>query len=372
MKTTILIFAIILLTLPQFAVTRNADKPEKGTWDFQLKKEWESNGPADDIFGEVQNIETAEDGRVYVLDAKMFKINIFSRDGKYISSFGAKGEGPGEFRALQMGQQLFRVGDGIILTERGRIHYFSLDGKFIKTAIYPSRAKPRAFVSQEKFILAPTAVRRGENETAKVKLYDLATKTENVITEFKPFDKASDTKNDGGRRVTVRIIIGDITPLMLVAYRDNKFYYGMSDTYDIKISDLEGKELGGLSIPDRERVPVSKEYLKNMEKELGDVPKPMLKKILAGLPKKATFFQDMEVDEKGTLYVMLSDPNYTSGMKVDVFSPSGKYVYSGKLALGEGLELNVIYFKDGVFIAAAADEEGNEKVIRYSVSMPVL
>jgi hypothetical protein len=63
----------------------------KGNWDFQMKKIWEVEEAGSDVIGEVQNIRTAKDGRVYIADSKHCKIFIFSKEGKFISFFGKKG-----------------------------------------------------------------------------------------------------------------------------------------------------------------------------------------------------------------------------------------------------------------------------------------
>ena len=52
------------------------------------------------------------------------------KEGKFIKSFGRKGEGPGEIREFNGSQQLHLTKNNLIIVDRSRIHYFSKDGTF--------------------------------------------------------------------------------------------------------------------------------------------------------------------------------------------------------------------------------------------------
>ena len=106
---------------------------------------WEIGGSGDKDFGRIQNIEVSDDGRVFVLDSKLQKIFIFNKDGKFLSEFGKMGEGPGEFKNFRMGDQLFVIKDDLIFIDRGRVLYFTLDGKFKKTVNIPRINKTKRF-----------------------------------------------------------------------------------------------------------------------------------------------------------------------------------------------------------------------------------
>jgi len=70
--------------------------------------------------------------RVYLVDTGGGKVAIFSLDGKYISSFGQKGEGDGEFnRPIPITMNSKReivIGDVL----NARIQFFDGDGKFLR------------------------------------------------------------------------------------------------------------------------------------------------------------------------------------------------------------------------------------------------
>jgi hypothetical protein len=370
MKNFLLAVLLIFLSAVLFTQTRNPDKPLKGQWDFQMKKLWQTQNAGDDVIGVIQNIRSAKDGRIYVVDGKSCRINIYTKGGKFISFFGTKGEGPGEIKNFMAGDQLFVVNETLMFADRSKVHYFTLDGAYNKSKIIPTYMTPRTFVSEHRYISAPAYTRTTGNKTAKIKLYDLNSQTETVIAEFRPFDKAQATQESGGSRSSVGIIIENITPLMFVQYRSGNIYYGMSSAYHIFVKDLKGKKIAGFSMPDRRRKPVSKAYKENLKRGLGDVPPDMLNKILNGLPPKASFFQGIEIDKNGLIYVFVSDPERTSAIAVDIFSPSGKYLYASEFKVEEEHTIQGIYLKDELLLLAVEDEEGNQGVVKYSIKIP--
>jgi hypothetical protein len=138
MKRNIVIIVAVIFTLSLSAHIQNPDKPLKGKWDFQMKKMWEVEEAGDNVIARVQNLSAAKDGRIYILDSKNFKIHIFSKEGKFISAFGDKGDGPGEIRGVNIGEQLFVLDSSIAYADRGRIHYFALDGTYKKSFLHPA------------------------------------------------------------------------------------------------------------------------------------------------------------------------------------------------------------------------------------------
>jgi outer membrane protein assembly factor BamB len=266
------------------------------------------------------------------------------------------------------------LNDTIIFSEWGRIQYFSLEGKYKKTAVIPSNLKAGTFISEDEFMSAPSAIRgyRLEKKKAKMMLYNLKDQSEKLITEFYPYEKATASTNSGGGRASVRVIIHSITPMVFVTYRDGKIYYGMSDAYKINVIDLKGTEICSFSVDGRKQKEVPETFKKELAKGLGDVPADLIKKIIDGLPEKASFFQDIKVDKNGLIYVLVSDPGNEASQVIDIFSPQGKYLYTSELRIEEGLSLNAFFLIDDNLFLAEEDGEGNLKAAKYLINLPVL
>ena len=84
--------------------------------------------------------------------------------------------------------------------------------------------------------------------------------------------------------------------MVFVGVRNHKVYYGKSDSYKIDVVDLKGSENIGFYIEGRKRKPVSAAFKKNLTKGLGDIPQDMVKRIIDGLPEKASFFQGFSIN----------------------------------------------------------------------------
>ncbi len=167
------------------------------------------------------------------------------------------------------------------------------------------------------------------------------------------------------------IIVEDITPMVFVNVRNHKVYYGKSDSYKINAVDLKGTGNIGFSVEGRKRKPVSAAFKKNLTKGLGDIPKDMVKRIIDGLPEKASFFQGFSIDKNGLIYVLVSDPDSQSLLAVDIFSPKGEYLYNAELKVEEDLSIQTTYLKDNLLMFVVEDEDGNHKAVIYSLNLPV-
>ena len=83
------------------------------------------------MFQEPLSIDRDENGCLYILDNKACTIKKFDRNGQYVSDFGRRGQGPGEFEypgTISIGDE-----DKIMVTTMGAVfHIFDLSGRFIK------------------------------------------------------------------------------------------------------------------------------------------------------------------------------------------------------------------------------------------------
>lgn len=82
------------------------------------------------VFGSITGVWVDPDGRIFVADGKAPEVRVFSADGRFISSFGRDGEGPGEFRTISGIGAAPDGGLAVLDGTLGRVSRFDLDGTF--------------------------------------------------------------------------------------------------------------------------------------------------------------------------------------------------------------------------------------------------
>ena len=353
-----------------FSEVVNQDRPLNGQWDFHPQRIWVVDEAGPDLFGEIQNLAVDHSQKVFVADQKHSAVFIFDSRGRFLKRFGKQGEGPGEIRRFFGGEQLYVVGDKVLFADRTVLHYFDIDGNYLKSVRFAATLKPRAFIDEHTFVSAPATVDRSSNEPSRILVVDLYTGKRVPIADFSPFEKASSTKQSAGQQMTVAIVIGDITPLMLVHAANNRIYYGMSDTYRLHICDLAGNAIAAFSIPDRKPCPVSDAFKKELAGNLGDVPANFLKNIMDGLPPHASFFSAIHVDKNGNIYLFESNPDSRSKKHVDIFNSKGEYIHRAALEAETGESIDAILMGDGFVLMATEDEDGTIKLAKYAIQLP--
>ena len=109
---------------------KNPPDPADGATSLALGQRWQVGGMDDDdlIFGVITQITSDDQGTIYVLDAQLHEVMIFSPEGEYIRSIGREGEGPGEFRRPA---DMFLTPDGSVAVMQrmpGKIVKLTKDG----------------------------------------------------------------------------------------------------------------------------------------------------------------------------------------------------------------------------------------------------
>lgn len=88
-------------TVKDVKYVRNPAQPMQGPMTVKMEALWQLGGETDDedeFFGVISDIEIDEQGNVYLLDAQLSEVKIFTADGEFVRTIGREGEGPGEFR----------------------------------------------------------------------------------------------------------------------------------------------------------------------------------------------------------------------------------------------------------------------------------
>lgn len=366
--TSISLFIFCLTLFASGDIIENKDKPLKGEWDFNLQKVWEVENAGEDVMVRARSVLADDEGNVYVFEFTQSKFFVFDPNGTFLYSFGKKGEGPGE---IKNAFSFFLLNDMIIVPEMGKFSFFTLKGKFIKSINTGRMIAPLAFLDTGHFFHTGGLMPQEKKSGDMLYLLDLETRKDKVIAEIPPEEAL--TASSGGMRIMLRD--SSTTPAIILGLKDKNIYYGKSDKYLIKKSDLDGNEIFSFSLEGRKRKKIPMAYkrkrFENVIVNGRKMAKEMIDQMVKGMPDESPFFNRIIVDGKGLIYVFVSDLENETGQEIDIFSPEGKYLYHGeikmpgnyKIAAGLTLKNNHLYlFGD--------DEEGVRKLLKFKINMP--
>jgi hypothetical protein len=258
-----------------------------------------------------------------------------------------------------------------VVADITKISYFTYDGTFIRSVRNDFfKRQPRVFINDDAFITAPIGLLEvpPDNPVGKLSIINLKTDKETLITKFKVY--AGGVAADRGN--TRVIVMPGLTPIMTIGYHNNRIYYGRNDSYVINVTDLNGKFLNTFSIKNRKKKRMTHEEKLNIF-ALHDWPSNVKKEVAEGLPNDLTYFNHIKV-HNGLIYVYGAYVTSVSSMQIDIFSLDGKYLYKARVTPGKGLK--IIPANDGIIISkgymyiALEDENGDQKVEKYRISLP--
>jgi hypothetical protein len=370
MKKFFLSILLMVFSAFLFSDVRNRDKPLKGEWDFRLEKVWEVERAGESVFGRPFTLTVAEDETIYVFDMKNDENYILDKNGTFIKTFGRSGQGPGELT----GQERTQIIDGkLAIIDRKGIQYFSRDGAYLKTTGQDKiRRPPQIMIGEDEFIAFPMTGVGAPGGRGEMFYCNLDSGEERKLAEFSLTLAGVAQANEN----VVDIIVVGFSPLPTAAYEHGRLYWGVSHSYEIHISDLEGRAIGGFSI-DRKTKKVSlsfkKKYLKTMS-----MPPEMVDAIAKSFPGRLTHFCQIEVHD-GLVYVFVPTLDLDQGTaqiaQIDIFSPEGRYLYRAHLDFGDGLThlfspLSNIAFRNGYLYAVCVRKDDTVVIRKYKAHLP--
>ncbi|OGD36579.1 MAG: hypothetical protein A2V45_00810 [Candidatus Aminicenantes bacterium RBG_19FT_COMBO_58_17] len=367
-----ILFLILFTALSVFVLSdvQNRDKPRKGEWDFRLEKVWEVEKAGDGVFGRPFTLTADEDGRLYIFDEKNGENYIFDKNGVFIGSFGRSGQGPGEL----IGQERTHLIDGkLAIIARNGIHYFSQKGEYLKTAGQEKvRRSPQIILSEDEFIAFPMTGIGALEGKGEIYYCNLDTGVERKIASFSLTQAGIGQSGE----TVMDIIVVSLSPLLTACYDSGRLYWGVSHSYQIHISDLEGRTLGGFAI-DREPKRVSDSFKRKYFKAM-NIPAEILAQISKSFSNRLTHFHQIEVHD-GLVFVFVPELDLDQGTarisQIDIFSPEGRYLYRARLDFGKGLThlfspLSNLAFRNGNLYAVCVREDDTVVLVKYKALLP--
>jgi hypothetical protein len=370
MKKIKLAFILFLLIAFFQAACVKSDKPHRREWDLQLRKVWEIDRAGDDVFGKPFSLTATEDGILYVYDAANNINYIFDQGGNFIRAFARSGQGPGEVT----GQELTHYVDGeVYIYASNGINVFTKDGAYIRTVKEEGeRLEPRIFLNKDEFISAPKTAVFLPDGKGQIIRKNIKTGEETVISDFSVQDWGI---AQAGENVVDIVAIG-FSPLMILGYGGNRLYWGMSTSYRINITDLDGTKINSFFLKRKGRTVsdnFKKRYFGNP-----NIPAEITDRIADSFPNEISFFHRIEV-HGGLVYVFVPDVDLESKMaklkQIDIFSPEGEYLYRAHITFEKDRHplfspLNNLIIQNGYLYAVLMDEKDSVLIAKYKIALP--
>jgi len=363
------LISLSLMLYPQKIVS-NQDKPMKGKWDFHMEKLWEIQEVGGEIFANIGEMEADDREILYVVDRKNFKIFIIDKNGKLISAFGRRGEGPGEFKQLE---SCFLVNDQLVFPDRSsnKVHYFSKEGKFLKSVVIPNDLSPRVMIDENQLISVPYINWRDPKGKASGFIYNIKNKNKKTLFEFSTYKKGMVRKTSGSSSTSYSFSHSAITPIMVLDYYHGKLYYGFNNVYKVTVKDIENLEEELVFTLEREKSKVPAGFKDDALKGI-DWPENIKMEIKKGFPDYFNYFEGIICDQNKNICVSLTstDPDQLNKKKLDIFSPEGQYIYSAEITVDEDVEIKGSMLKGDKLYLPLETEEGDLKLVKYKIRLP--
>jgi len=316
---------------------------------------------------------------IFILDAGNYRVLKFASDGRFVSSFGRKGQGPGEFTTAHW--ITIDPENNVYIAQWNKLIVFNNDGKYINDiTLCPSFHQfpfPIYFTAKNQVVTyirdaSDIELRKSKNRTEVMRRHFIAT-----------------YKLENGECIYLSNILE--SPLRSfesffsnpVINSDNKIYYATRDQEEYKIFkySLEGFLLKTLSKNYRP-VKFSKEKKENMEKSRKMINKNLEKMIAKITESKEENFMDLKqesgskyynsinfllIDSHDYLWVFTNEGRGDSLVSIDLFNPNDQLVKTLfiKNKYLFNIKIDKIKISGKYLYAIITNEDGEEKFVRF-------
>lgn len=319
---------------------------------------------------------------IFILDGGNYRVLKFASDGRFISSFGRKGQGPGEFITphwISINQK-----NNVYIAQWNKLFVFNNDGKYIKDiSLCPNFHQfpfPIYFTTKNQVVTyirdaSDIELRKSKNRTEVMRRHFIAT-----------------YKLENGECIYLSNIFE--SPLRSfesffsnpVINSDNKIYYATRDQEEYKIFkySLEGFLLKTLS-KDYKPVKFSKEEKENMEKNRKMINKKLGKMIAKITESKEKKIMDLKqvsgskyynsinlllIDSHDYLWVFTNEGRGDSLVSIDLFNPNDQLVKTLfiKNKYLFNIKIDKIKISGKYLYAIITNEDGEEKFVRFRLT----
>lgn len=340
------------------------------------------DGPPTQQLFSVFDAARLPDGRILVANSGTFELRVYSPEGQHLSSFGAEGDGPGEFRSL------WRIdvvgGDSTYVWDQRamRVSVLDLDGRFARSfqlAVPGERSVPRyqmsfddgsCLVGVTRFTSGPLKDRSVSTTSTTLMHYD---------SDGQPVDTIVTISNEPTYRIMhpdgqgISFFPLPFAPGGTWALEGMRIHEGTGETYEIRTYNQVGQLTRILRAPIAparitdallesyvaERLAASsddEEWQDLLRSAYADTPRPDVGRV----------FDALATDTDGQLWVRRTAMPRDSLRRWDVFGREGRHVAQVHIPVA----LRVQEFGSDYVLALRRDDLDAEQVVLFRLEKP--
>ena len=330
------------------------------------------------MFGNRVYINVDDDGNIFANDWDEKRILKYGPDGEYLLNIGGPGQGPGEFQNVW--QPRFDSEGRMYVSDyvARRISFFDRqDGRFLDQIIFPQSLMNFYVTSQGLYIGERSREEEGPQGSQHVSTWEVFDPEFNRVRELHRQIWVPKPSTGSDRKSRAQFIANILSDSAFRAYgllqvtRDDRIWYGYTESYEIKILSLEGtteriirRAYDPIKIGKKHK----DAYARSLEDEFfryGAVPQEMREDVirLIRYPKFKPAFESFTVTDNGWLVVVV-DAIAGDDTLLDLFDDEGRY----RARVTCRIPTMNLMFKAGK--AYAVDTQGGYRYVkRYSCTL---
>lgn len=318
--------------------------------------------------------------RIAVALGSLAEVRIFDAHGRFVTSFGRRGDGPGELsmshRVIERGDSILQVWDGL----DGRLSLFDAHGNFLRSMQVPTALVflggmlggiledgTLVTVESNRDYAAGNTLRR---DPAYIAVIPEGSDQPDTIAKLAGREIYHLTAD--GVRMRHRVIFGRVTH---VGIRSTSVVYGDTERFELTVLDVDGR-VTGIYRKDHSAQPASPALVEQQRETLRGAVTPSLPASVrnnrmaaaARVPARQTLpaFGDIRVDDEDNLWIqkvlLPGDPRHIW----HVFDPEGRWL--GDVETPQELEAR--QFGSDFILGTVRDEWDAPQVVLYDLVKP--
>ncbi len=344
---------------------------------IQFEKDWVVGGGVVDenySFTNISKICIDSKGKLFVLDSGENCVKIFDHYGKYIKTFGRKGNGPGEL------QQAFYMSidpmDNIVIYDSGNLRFSKFNNKevFINTIRFGGIITNFNISSSGDYYIETTEYDPGGKKGGtliKISQFSPDLKTENIVDSERILDSIIIIKESTGKLIPVPFH----PKLMWSLFPSGRILIARSEDYSLKIFSSDLKLINEIRHK-AEQIKVTKQdnekYFSNMMTSFISGRKVKSKTLgfdrkIVKFPIHKPYFSNIWIDQEGNILIQTLKTE-DQHVVFDIFTKEGDFLNKVKMSNNITNGYNSIFYNNIFYQISESDEEF-PKIIRYNLRL---